>query len=171
MKLKHVLAVAGLAVALSQSVAVQAVVVGPLSSGYDSPINSSVDIMREITGISCLQLLAKFDVDENKWTGPHVADFTINGLPGSSGTWSSSGVGALVWVVKGGPNFQYWQSDEPVTSGDWTNAGLPPAGNSRSTPGVSHIDFYGCKPVPETGSILAGLTAIGMFALGRKRLA
>jgi len=38
-------------------------------------------------------------------------------------------------------------------------------------PAISHWASYGCEKVPEPASILAGLTALGMFALGRKRLA
>jgi hypothetical protein len=167
MKLKHVLAVAGLAVALSQSVSVQGAIIGPTASGLvvDNETN-----MRSLTGIDCLELLAKWDVDENEWTGPS-GPFTVNGLPGNSGTWDSGSVGVLAWAVAGGSSFQYYYSDAgPVTSGDWTTIGLS-AGASGNTPGLSHISFYGCKPVPEPASILAGLTALGMFALGRKRLA
>jgi hypothetical protein len=74
-------------------------------------------------------------------------------------------------VIKGGNGYVVLRAAELAgrTSIDTSETCLRNGGGNAPT--ISHWASYGCEKVPEPASILAGLTALGMFALGRKRLA
>lgn len=74
-------------------------------------------------------------------------------------------------VIKGGNGYVVLTGAELAgrTSIDTSETCLVNGGGNP--PAISHWASYGCEKVPEPASILAGLTALGMFALGRKRLA
>jgi len=74
-------------------------------------------------------------------------------------------------VIKGGNGYVVLTGAELAgrTTIDTSETCLVNGGGNP--PAISHWASYGCEKVPEPASILAGLTALGMFALGRKRLA
>jgi hypothetical protein len=188
MRVKCLLAVAGLAFALSQSVGVQGAGIGrPVAlneNGGNGGGNPTADSVAERLGINCdLELLAKFDENPFAEGGlipsePYASQFIIKFNSPQEGTWELvpdyylGGFELKAWAAKGGTD---WVGDlivmgPGVTSGSWSTVGL--GVGTDNTPAMSNLTFWGCsKSVPEPTSILAGIAALGMFALGRKRLA
>jgi hypothetical protein len=181
MKLKHVLAVAGLAVALSQSVS--AVTLNSVYTGAtpESTLSYEFDSISKILSLSM--------------TGPSTTEFVSQwgfDIVGNTTGWSVNAVSGVVATpsiaVPGAPqlnprNFDFsFGFQLPPNGGGRFEAGdsiaiYLPNVSSVLTSGAHVQGIAGERSgkvtvgVPEPGSILAGLTAIGMFALGRKRLA
>ncbi|MCL4176880.1 MAG: hypothetical protein KJ072_03925 [Verrucomicrobia bacterium] len=143
--------------------------------------NPTADSVAERLGINCeLELLAKFDQNQEAEggllrDGPYESQFIIKFNTPQDGTWELipgydlGGFELKAWAAKGGTDWVGALIGPGADSGTWSTVGLG-VGNDN-TPAMSNLTFWGCKSVPEPGSILAGIAALGMFALGRKRLA
>jgi hypothetical protein len=174
MRFRNLLAVAGLVLALGQVSGLRAAGLG----GNPDGASIASDL-----GIDCeLEQLAVFNATSDPesglgvtGSGPFADQFIIQFTDQYSGTWALKdgadlgGFELKAWAAKGGTD---WVGDvigPGATSGTWSTAGLINGGGQQ--PAMSNLSFWGCESVPEPGTVLGSLLAVGLLALGRKRLA
>jgi hypothetical protein len=182
MKLKHVLAVAGLAVALSQSVS--AVTLNSVYTGATPESTLSYEfndvtkiLSMSMSGPSATEFVGTWGFDITGNTTGWAVDSVIGNVadPELNTPAALGALNPISFDIAFG--FKNGAGSDRFQAGDTINILLPNV-TSILTSGA-HVRGIAAAPgsgkvtvgVPEPGSILAGLTAIGMFALGRKRLA